>query len=111
MQPSTECYSTSDRSAPFLRLETKRERMALPYATLLGIVLSLDESSLELDFASHRVTVIGKRLYEVFCAISAGHGQALFAHPESVEMTAGPNSKIPLIREIRIKAVETAQHF
>jgi len=106
MKTSAECYITGERSAPFLRFETKRERMALPYATLLGIGLSLDEKCLELDFASHKVTVTGKRLYEIFCAISRGYGHALFAQYEGTELTAGPDSKAPIICDIRIKPTE-----
>lgn len=108
MQTPTECYLSSERSAPFLRLETKRERMALPYALLLGIVLSLDETTLELDFASHKVTVTGKRLYEVFCAISIGHGHTLLALGKAEEFTLGPAAKAPYIHDIRIKPVEAA---
>ncbi len=108
MQTSAECYIAGDRPASFLRLETRRERMALPYAMLLGIVLSLDETSLELDFASHKVTVSGKRLYEVFCAISAGQGQALMALGTVEEFALGPAAKAPYIQDIRIKPVEVA---
>lgn len=108
MQPSAECYIAGDQPAPFLRLETKRERMALPYAMLLGIVLSLDETSMELDFASHKVTVSGKRLYEVFCAISAGQGQALLALGTGEEFALGPVTKAPYIQDIRIKSLESS---
>ena len=108
MQPSAECYIAGERPAPFLRLETKRERMALPYAMLLGIVLSLDETSMELDFASHKVTIAGKRLYEVFCAISAGQGQALLALGTGEEFSLGPVAKAPYIKDIRIKPVDAA---
>jgi len=108
MQTSAECYIAGDRPAPFLRLETRREQMALPYAMLLGLALSLDENTLELDFASHKVTVTGKRLYEIFCAISAGQSQALLARGAAEEFALGPASKAPFIQDIRIKPVEAA---
>ena len=103
--PLAECYVTSDHSVSFLRLETPRERLALPYATLLGFTLSTDETTLELDFASHKITVRGKRLYEVFCALSAGIGQALIARAETDALLLGPSAKAPFIQEIRIRAI------
>jgi hypothetical protein len=106
MGDSIESYQSTERFAPFLRLETPRERVALPYATLLGMTLSADETTIELDFASRIVTVKGKRLHEVFCSIAAGRGEALFARSATDEMSLGPGSKAPLIVEIRIKKPE-----
>jgi len=108
MQTSAECYIAGDHPAVFLRLETVRERMALPYAILLGLALSLDETTLELDFASHKVTVTGKRLYEVFCAVSAGQSQALLARGTAEEFALGAAAKAPFIQDIRIKLVDAA---
>ena len=105
--PLAECYVTSDHSVGFLRFETPRERLSLPYATLLGFTLSNDETILELDYASHKITVKGKRLYEVFCVLSAGIGQALIARPETDALILGPSAKAPFIQEIRIKPVTT----
>jgi len=67
----------------------------------------MDDTTLELDFASHKVTVHGKRLYEVFCSISASRSQALFARSETEELALGPAAKAPFIHGIRIKAVES----
>jgi len=103
MNKSNESYQTSPNPIPFLRLETPRERLALPYATLLGINLATDENSLQLDFASHQVTAHGKQLYEVFCSISSGMCAVLFARGELKEIEAGPDAKAPVIRDIRIK--------
>jgi hypothetical protein len=103
MRPNAECYISGEHSSPFLRVETPRERIALPYATLLGFTLSVDETILELDFASHKITVKGERLHEVFCALARGLGQALLARNETELLLQGPNPKAPFIREIRIK--------
>ena len=105
--PSPECYVTADYPAAFSRLETARERIALPYSLLLAVSLSMDESVLGLDFASHKVTVTGKRLYEIYCAISAARGQVLQARGALGEIALGPTSKTPFIREIRIYSLET----
>jgi hypothetical protein len=106
MQTPTECYLSSDRPTAFLRLETARERLALPYAMLLGLSLSVDETLLELDFASHKVTVKGKRLHEVFCSLALGQSAALFAQGETAGLLRAPDSKAPCIHEIRIKVLE-----
>jgi hypothetical protein len=106
MSSSVECYVTSDHAVSFLRFETPRERLALPYATLLGFTLSNDETILELDFASHKITVKGKRLYEVFCVLSTSVGQALIARSETDSVLLGPSAKAPFIQEIRIKEIE-----
>jgi len=103
MPTTIECYQANEYLAPFLRIETPRDKMALPYSTLLGITLSTDESILELDFASHSVTIKGRRLYEVFCIIASGRGEALFAKSRSDDMEIPPTSKIPFISEMRIK--------
>jgi len=80
-----------------------RERLALPYSTLLALMLSADETTLELDFASRVVTVKGKRLYEIFCVLAAGRGEGIFARSASDEMTLSRANKAPFISEIRIK--------
>jgi hypothetical protein len=103
MNKSNESYQTSPHPVPFLRFESPRERLALPYATLLGINLATDENSIQLDFASHQVTAHGKQLYEVFCSISFGMCAVLFARGELQEMNAGPDAQAPVIRDIRIK--------
>ena len=107
MAKNLECYQTSDFVAPFLRLETPRERIALPYSTLLGVTLSVDETILALDFADRQVTVRGKRLHEVFCAIARGRVEAVFARSAADELLVGPGNAVPIVTEIRIKLAET----
>jgi hypothetical protein len=106
MAKDVECYVTSDFGAPFIRLETPRERIALPYSTLLGVTLSVDESILGLDFADRQVTVRGKRLHEVFCALARGRVEAVFARPAADELLAGPGNTAPVVTEIRVVAAE-----
>jgi len=101
--PKAESYQTTEEHVPYLRIETPRDRVALPYSTLLGLTLSADEMTLRLNFASTEVTVKGKRLHEVFCSIAKGHGEALFARCVSEEMTDAPGNGAPFISEIRLK--------
>jgi hypothetical protein len=104
MDKPKECYLPSQYPVPFLRLETPRQRLALPYATLLAINLADDDTLMRIDFASHHVTVQGKRLYEIYCALSAGTCAALFAQAELQELEEGPGSQKPVIHDLRIKA-------
>lgn len=106
MPKDLECYQTSEYVAPFIRLETHRERIALPYSTLLGVTLSVDETTLALDFADRLVIVRGKRLHEVFCAIARGRVEAVFTRSRSSEIEIGPASSAPFVSEIRIRGRE-----
>jgi hypothetical protein len=103
MSKPTESYLTSQNPVPYLRLESARQRLALPYATLLGIELATDDNSLKLDFASHQVTVHGKRLYEIYCSVSAGTCAALFGRSELHELQTGPGTDKPVIQELHIR--------
>ena len=106
IKTGVESYQTSEVHVPFLRIETPRDRVALPYAMLIGLTLSSDETTLVLNFASSLVTVQGRSLYEIFCAISRGRGEALFARNGSDDMVASPLQKAPFISAIRIKDLE-----
>ena len=68
--PNPGCLESREIPAVFLRLHTPREQIALPYACLLKLTLSLDETALELSFVTHRVTITGKNLSEIYTAIA-----------------------------------------
>jgi len=104
MDKPSESYLPSQYPVPFLRLETPRQRLALPYATLLGINLAVDDTLMQIDFASHHVTVQGKHLYEIYCSLSAGTCAALFARTELQELEEGPGAQKPVIQNLRIKS-------
>ncbi|MBP6506420.1 MAG: hypothetical protein KA257_02545 [Opitutaceae bacterium] len=91
-----------------LRLETPRERIALPYASLTAVELSTNETTLTVSFVTHRVIVKGRKLHQAHCAVAAGQAEAL-----CVVVPRGP-SHFPmreaeriLIDEIRILPLET----
>jgi hypothetical protein len=102
---SSEFYESSERGAPFLRLETARGARAMPYATLLGIETASDGKTLVLDFAGVTVTVKGIRLHEIFRAIASGTCIALLARAEGSGLIQGPG-EVPVITDIRIKEAE-----
>jgi len=111
MTPSaitTNCYVAGDFHPTLLRFESPRECIALPYATLLASSLSVDETVLELDFAAHRVTINGERLHEIFCSVAAGLTHMITSVSVGDQMKASSDTKAPLVREIRVKALEVA---
>jgi len=72
-----DCIAGASAPTLFLRFESPRERLALPYAGLTELRLSLDETVLTLLFVTHRVTVKGRKLHEAHCAIAAGSAAAM----------------------------------
>lgn len=72
-----ECMQTTTVPLLCLRLETPRERIALPYASLISMELAKNETTLILVYVTHRVTVKGRKLHEAHCALAAGMVAAL----------------------------------
>ena len=68
--PNPGCLESRETPGVFLRLHTPREQIAPPYASLVKLSLKLDETTLELSFVTHRVTITGKNLSEIYTAIA-----------------------------------------
>ena len=101
-----ECVQTTTVPLLCLRLETPRERIALPYASLTSVELSTNEATLILGFVTHRVTVKGRKLHEAHCAIAAGMVAALrIAVSSDTLHTPKPAAERMAIDEIRIHPV------
>ena len=64
------CLETEERPAAFLRFKSTREQVALPYSSLVKLALKTDETVLELSFVTHRVTISGKNLAEIYKAVA-----------------------------------------
>ncbi|MBI5693762.1 MAG: hypothetical protein HZC55_27120 [Verrucomicrobia bacterium] len=77
LRPRPNGVERTDIQGLFLRFESKRERIALPYALLLKLELSLDQRTLELAFATHTVTVGGWDLNEIYEMIADGHARCI----------------------------------
>jgi hypothetical protein len=56
--------------ASFLRLESPREQVALPYVSLIKLELKRDEAALELSFFTHRALITGRKLAEIYQAVT-----------------------------------------
>ena len=111
-----DCLSTSGSPILCLRLESARERLAIPYASLTAVRLSTDETILTILFVAHRVTIKGRKLDEAHCAIAAGSAAALAVGRRSFRSSLqSSNSSHPIeaaetiaITDIRIESVEAA---
>ncbi|MDI1248576.1 MAG: hypothetical protein PSV13_06800 [Lacunisphaera sp.] len=113
-----DCLITSASPTLCLRLETPRERLALPYAGLVSMSLSVDDTTMAIVFVTHRVTIKGRKLYPVYSEVAAGsaHGLVLgrrmeLPKPEHHYHPSQPPEaprEIYAIVSIRIESVEVA---
>lgn len=107
-QPDPRCLEKRELPGVFLRLNSRRAQIALPYYRLLKLELSLDDTALELSFATHRVTLSGKNLAEVYTAVAEAEVCVIsVAAPDFVD------ARLPtyraLVRGICIEPLEPAE--
>jgi hypothetical protein len=103
------CLERREVPGVFLRLSSPREHIALPYACLLKLALSLDETSLELSFATHRVTLTGKNLAEVYVAVAEGEARHVHVVAPGFSAEARLPSSRALVRGLRIEPLDAAE--
>ncbi len=100
-----QCLVTGDVPGVCLRLEAARQSIAIPYALLLRVKLSADETGCDITFATHDVRVRGRWLRAVYVAIS--HGQAVqVGLGNSGQVTAGDSVIGPLVTGIQIDPLD-----
>lgn len=99
------CLDTREVPGVCLRIESARQRLALPYALLLRVELAEDQTTCEIAFATHTVTVRGRDLRAVYVAVSQG---------QAVQISLGDSAKLlegdaffgPLITGIQIEPLD-----
>ena len=93
----------------FLRFESPREQIALPYASLVQLTLKLDSTALELAFVTHRVTVAGHSLEVLYAAVA--EAQARVVRTLATEFGVGewPAPYQAIVRSIRIESHESLE--
>ncbi|MEY2881225.1 MAG: hypothetical protein RLZZ15_3605 [Verrucomicrobiota bacterium] len=100
------CLEKREIPAVFLRLHSRREQIALPYSCLLKLTLSLDDTALELSFATHRVTINGKNLTEIYTAITEAEARVITV----ISSDFADETRIPscrsLVRALRIEPLD-----
>ena len=100
---------TRDLPALFLRFKSPRMRVALPYASLLKIEITLRDEQIELAFATHRVTVRGAHLWRMYEAISLGRATQVAVNEKDFVVDALLKTSTPSVAEIRIEPLEPAE--
>lgn len=99
------CLVTQDVPAVCLRLQSHRQQLALPYALLLRIELSEDETSCVIVFATHEISVRGRHLREVYLAISQAQATEI-SISQSATLRDGSAFLGSLVTEVRIKSTD-----
>jgi hypothetical protein len=100
-----DCLVTQDIPAVCLRLQARRQRLALPYALLLRAELSDGESNCLITFATHEVSVRGRHLHLVYLAVSQGQAVQI-SIGESAKVLEGDPYLGPLVTDIRIEPTD-----
>lgn len=90
----------------FLRFESTRERIALPYAMLLKLEMSLDQRTLELGFATHAVTIGGRELHEIYVAVADGHARCIRLSDRETHGIVSRGDDRAVVAEIRITRLD-----
>ncbi len=107
--PDPRCVETREIPAAFLRLQSAREQVALPYSSLIKLSLKTDGTALELSYVTHRVTVIGKNLAEIYKAVADVEARLVTVVAEDFADAARLPSYTALVREIRIEPLDAGE--
>jgi hypothetical protein len=102
---NTGCLDTRDIPGVCLRIESARQRIALPYALLLRAEVSEDQTHCEISFATHTVTVRGKHLREVYVAVSQGQAMQISVG-DSQRFREGEVYYGPMVTGIQIEPLD-----
>jgi hypothetical protein len=101
----TGCLETREVPAVCLRLESARQRIAIPYALLLLVEIADDQTRCEIAFATHRVTVRGRHLGSVYVAVSQGQAVQVSVR-DSAKFREGDAHYGPIITGIQIEPLD-----
>ena len=99
------CLTTQDVPAVCLRLQSHRQRLALPYALLLRAELSEDATTCVIVFATHLISVRGRYLREVYLAVSQGQA-AEISIGQSEYLREGTAYLGALVTEVQIEPTD-----
>lgn len=99
------CLVTSDVPGVCLRLESVRQRIGIPYALLLRVELSEDETGCDLTFATHEVRIRGRYLRAVYVAVSQGQAVQI-GLGDSANFRQGDAILGPLVTGLQIQPLE-----
>jgi len=99
------CLVTQDVPAVCLRLQSHRQQLALPYAFLLRVELSEDETNCVIIFATHKISVRGRHLREVYLAVSQAQATEI-SIGQSATLRDGSRFLGPLVTDVLIEPTD-----
>lgn len=99
------CLAIQEVPAVCLRLQSHRQKIALPYALLLRAELSEDATNCVIIFATHEISVRGRHLREVYLAVSQAQATEV-SIGQSASLPEGAAFLGPLVTEIRIEPTD-----
>lgn len=95
--------------AVFLRLQSAREQVALPYSLLIKLELKNDATALELSYVTHRVMVTGKNLAEIYEALADAQARLISVAAADFADAFSIPAHNALVREICIDPLTTEE--
>ncbi len=100
---TVDCMQTRDMPAVFLRFDSPRQQLALPYASLLKIEITTDQTWVDLSFATHQVTLRGKNLRRLYEAVSQAQAVQISVATENFAVDALLKVYTPFVSEIHVE--------
>ena len=106
---SVRCLETRDMPAVFLRLQSAREQVALPYSSLIKLELKNDATAVELSYVTHRVMIAGRNLAEIYQAVAEAQARLVMVATTDFAGEFLMPAHRALVREIRIEPLDAEE--
>ena len=107
LSSSVRCLETREFPGVFLRLQSAREQVALPYSSLIKLELKNDATAVELSYVTHRVMIAGRNLAEVYQAVAEAQARVISVAATDFAGEFLMPAQSALVRDIRIDALES----
>ncbi len=109
LSSSVRCLETRDMPAVFLRLQSAREQVALPYSSLIKLELKNDATAVELSFVTHRVMISGRNLAEIYQSVAEAQARVISVAATDFAGEFPMPAHRALVREIRIEPLDAEE--
>ena len=95
--------------AVFLRLQSAREQVALPYSSLIKLELKNDATAIELSYITHRVMITGRNLAEIYQAVAEAQARLISVVTADFSDEFRVPSPKAHVREIRVEPLHAEE--
>lgn len=95
--------------AVFLRLQSAREQLALPYSSLIKLELKNDATAVELSYVTHRVMITGRNLAEIYQAVAEAQARLISVAVADFTGEFLLPAHRALVREIQIEPLDAEE--